>query len=240
MRTGGMTMPSSAAIWRRIAPTRREQRAARRRWSTSGTRPKPIASSSGSSASASSAASRGAGSCGAARRPRCGGLASAPPRRRARSLAQRPADARRAARRRSEERDLRQPRDEREGADHPAGDHRRLALGEDLGGDVVAEVAFGGRAGDQDARRDRDQQRRDLRREPVADGQQREVLDGLAERACPAGSRRSTMPPSRLISDDQDARDRVALDELRGAVHRAVEVGFAGDLVAPACGLARR
>ena len=29
---------------------------------------------------------------------------------------------------------------------------------------------------------------------------------------------------------DQDAGDRVALDELRGTVHRAVEVGLAGDL----------
>ena len=35
------------------------------------------------------------------------------------------------------------------------------------------------------------------------------------------------MPPSRLIDDDQHAGHRVALDELRGAVHRAVEVGLA-------------
>ena len=45
------------------------------------------------------------------------------------------------------------------------------------------------------------------------------------------------MPPSRLIGDDDDAGDRVALDELRGAVHRAVEVGLALDLVAAAAGL---
>jgi hypothetical protein len=52
---------------------------------------------------------------------------------------------------------------------------RRAApcAGEDLSGDVAAEVAVGVRARDDDAGRDRDQQRRDLRREAVADGQQR-------------------------------------------------------------------
>ena len=44
-----------------------------------------------------------------------------------------------------------------------------------------AEVAVGGGAGDDDAGGDRDQQRRDLRREAVADGQQRVVLGGFAE-----------------------------------------------------------
>ena len=39
-----------------------------------------------------------------------------------------------------QERDLRQPRHQGEGADHRRRHHRRLALGEDLGGDVVAEV----------------------------------------------------------------------------------------------------
>ena len=39
-----------------------------------------------------------------------------------------------------------------------------------------------------------------------------------------------TMPPSRLMRGDQDAGHRVALDELRGTVHRAVEVGLLGDL----------
>ena len=53
---------------------------------------------------------------------------------------------------------------------------------------------------------------------------------GLAEAACPAAATPITMPPSRLISDDQDAGHRVALDELRGTVHRAVEVGLVGDL----------
>jgi hypothetical protein len=48
--------------------------------------------------------------------------------------------------------------------------------------DVVAQVLLGRRARDEDAGGDRDQQRGDLRAEAVADGQQREVLSGLAER----------------------------------------------------------
>ena len=48
---------------------------------------------------------------------------------------------------------------------------------------VVAEVLLrAGRAGDEDAGGDRDQQRRDLGAEAVADRQQREVVAGLAER----------------------------------------------------------
>ena len=43
----------------------------------------------------------------------------------------------------------------------------------------------------------------------------------------------TTMPPTRLIAVMITRGDRVALDELRGAVHRAVEVGLAGDLRAP-------
>ena len=46
----------------------------------------------------------------------------------------------------------------------------------------------------------------------------------------PCWSTPIVMPPTRLIDDDHDAGDRVALDELRGAVHRAVEVGLARDL----------
>ena len=128
-----------------------------------------------------------------------------------------------------EERDLRQARDEaRRRMITRAGDQRRLALARGSGPAMsVPRSSLGGRAGDDDAGRDRDQQRRDLRDEAVADGQQREVLDGLAERHALLQRRRSTMPPIRLISDDDDAGDRVALDELRGAVHRAVEVGLA-------------
>ena len=64
---------------------------------------------------------------------------------------------------------------------------------------------------------------------PSPIGQQREVLDRLAERH--ALLHHADDDAADEVDDgDQDAGDRVALDELRGAVHRAVEVGLLGDL----------
>jgi len=42
-----------------------------------------------------------------------------------------------------------------------------------------------------------------------------------------------TMIRDEVDRDDDDGRHRVAFDELRGAVHRAVEVGLLGDLRTP-------
>ena len=106
------------------------RRAACRRacWSTSGTRPKPIASSSGSSASASSAASRGAGSCAgsARRRPRPSAASS----RSAwfGSLAQRPADGEEAAPPMTRNGIFGRPGTSAKAQITHAGDQRRLAL----------------------------------------------------------------------------------------------------------------
>ena len=119
--------------------------------------------------------------------------------------------------------------DEREGHDHAARDERRLALLEDLVADVVAEVLLGRRARDEDAGGDGDQQRRDLRGEAVADRQQRELVRGLAERQALLHDADDDAADE-VDQRDQDAGHRVALDELRGAVHRAVEVGLLGDL----------
>src|ERR1700716_3497429 len=58
MRTGGITMPSSPAIWRRIIDTRRTSDPPVRR-STRGTSPKPMPSSSGSIGSSFMTSSRG-------------------------------------------------------------------------------------------------------------------------------------------------------------------------------------
>ena len=67
--------------------------------------------------------------------------------------------------------------------------------------------------------------------EAVADGQQRELVRGLAERH-PLLHDADDDAADEVDQRDQDAGHRVALDELRGAVHRAVEVGLAGDLLA--------
>jgi hypothetical protein len=127
------------------------------------------------------------------------------------------------------ERERGQRRDEPEGHDHNAGNERRLALVEDLAGDVGAEVLLGRRASDEDAGGDGDQQRGDLRAQAVADRQQREVVRGLAERHAHLHDADHDAA-DQVDAGDQDAGHGVALDELRGAVHRAVEVGLLGDL----------
>ena len=156
-------------------PTR-ASRAPPARSSTSGTRPKPIASSSGSMRER---VDRGVGRRGAellaAHRPRPSlGLRLLGLHGGAAEQQQHAAD--------EQERELRQARHERHG-----GDRRRrrasarLRLAEDLAGDLAAEVGLAAGAGDDDAGRGRDQQRRDLRRQAVADRQQREGVERLAE-----------------------------------------------------------
>ena len=98
---------------------------------------------------------------------------------------------------------------------------------------VGTEVALGRGAGHDQTGRQRDQQRRDLRDEAVADGQQAVRLDRLAERhvLLQDADREAA---DEVDGDDDDGGDRVALDELRRTVHRAVEVGLFGDLLAAA------
>ena len=146
-------------------------------------------------------------------------------------LADRPADGEEQAAD-DDEGELGEARDDRERHDHGAGDERCLALVQQLLHDVGAEVLLGGRARDEDAGRDGDQQRGDLRAEAVADGQQRERLRRLAERHALLHDADDDAADE-VDAGDQDAGHRVALDELRGTVHRAVEVGFLGDLGAP-------
>ena len=223
------------------ADRRRRGRAACRRrcWSTSGTRPKPIASSSGSSGSASSAASRGGRRAGGAPRRR-----RAPRRPRAsaslRRLAQRPADARRSRPPMSEERELRQARDEREGADHarrrpaapcagrgsgrrcrcrgPCSEAERVTMMP-----VATEISSAGICA--------------TRPSPTVSSEK--CWTRLAERHALLHDADDDAA-DQVDQRDQDAGDRVALDELRGAVHRAVEVGLAGRSRRGACAPPRR
>ena len=95
---------------------------------------------------------------------------------------------------------------------------------------------FAGHARDQDAGGGREHQGRDLRDQPVADGEQAIALhrpdqlhvllthaDGHAAQDVDGG--------------DQEGGDGVALDELHGAVHRAVELALAAERAAPSAGL---
>ena len=193
MRTGGTTMPSSAAIWRRSMPMRAsrvppallvhqrdqpeadlqlervERRAHRARRRAARARPGR-----------------------APRRPRPSRLRS-----RSSPVAQRPADGEEEPPR-TKNGSFGRPGTSAEDADQHAGDERRLGLVEELLATVEPRSLLGARrAGDDDAGGDRDQQRRDLRDEAVADRQQREVLAGLGDRHA-------------LLDDaDEDAADDV-------------------------------
>ena len=94
---------------------------------------------------------------------------------------------------------------------------------------------LGGRAGDDHARGGGDQQGRDLGDQAVADGQQGVVAEGLADRH-PELEDADDQAADDVDDHDDDRGDGVALDELAGAVHRAVEVGLLLDRLAAACG----
>ena len=141
-----------------------------------------------------------------------------------------------AARRRGGTATFGRPGTMRDEADRAARELQRALVARELLQQVGTEVALGRGAGHDQTRRQRDEQRRDLRDETVADGQQAVLRDRVAERHV------LLQDPDREAADqvdehDHDGGDRVALHELRRTVHRAVEVGLVGDLLAAALGL---
>ncbi len=89
-------------------------------------------------------------------------------------------------------------------------------------------------ARDDDARRGRDEQRGDLRDERVADAEHREGLGGLGD--VHAREEAHHEAADEVDRGDHQARDRVAVDELARAVHRAEEVGLALEVLAALAG----
>ena len=81
----------------------------------------------------------------------------------------------------------------------------------------------------------RDDQRRHLRHEAVTDGEQRVRAGRLRQRHALLHDADEDAADD-VDGDDEHAEDRVALHVLGGAVHRAVEVGGARDLVAAGAG----
>ncbi len=106
----------------------------------------------------------------------------------------------------------------------------------DLADDVRAHVVVARGPGDDQAGGDREQQRRDLGDEAVADREQAVRRDRVAERH-PHLADADGEAADQVDQRDDDRRDRVALDELRGTVHRAVEVGLGVHLGAALAGL---
>ena len=100
--------------------------------------------------------------------------------------------------------------------------------------DLLAGVLALADAAHDEARGGRDDQRRNLRDQAVADGEQHVVVGGGGERQVVLEDADREAADD-VDEQDQDAGDRVAAHELRRAVHRAVEVRLLGDLgAAPA------
>ena len=82
----------------------------------------------------------------------------------------------------------------------------RSVLAGELLADVAAEVVGAGGPGDDEARRDRDQQRGDLRHQAVADGQQAVGVDRVADGLVPRWSTPMSEAADEVDSGDDDAR----------------------------------
>ena len=151
-----------------------------------------------------------------------------------RDAAERPA---RGPRRRgeAEEQERGHPRHKADDRQH-RGNRHPGARQADLLADMAREIRVRGHAGDDDRRGDGQEQRRDLRHQAVADGQQnvgfRRRAEGQAELA---GADDDAADD--IGREDQDTGDRIALHELGGTVHRAVEIRLLGDLGAAGAGL---
>ena len=116
------------------------------------------------------------------------------------------------------------------------GDRQRARRAEDLLRDLAADVLFLADARDHHRRGHRDQQRRDLRHQRVADRQQDVAVGRLRRRVRSCCATPMMKPPIDVDEQDQQAGHRVAAHVLAGAVHRAEELGFLADLGAAALG----
>ena len=125
-----------------------------------------------------------------------------------------------------EERNLRKPRNESERREHAAGDRHRARLCTELRREHLAHAGAARRVGHHDAGGRADDQRRDLRDETIADCEDRVLRQRLTDRQS-ALERADEDAADDVDRRDQQSGDRVALHELRRAVHRAVEVGLA-------------
>ncbi len=134
----------------------------------------------------------------------------------------------------------REARGERERGEERGDGGERGRLGEELPADLRSErltVVLGGDPRHGDPRRDREQERRELRDEPVADREER-VAPRRRREVHPA--ERARHEPSGDVHDDhRDARDGVSLHELQRSVHRPVQLALALER-APAAARLRR
>ena len=135
-----------------------------------------------------------------------------------------------------EEGQLGQARQETEAEDDRCDGPHDTAVAGQLQEHVDAEVVLRGGAGDDDAGRQRHQKSGYLADETVADRQQAVGVAGDAERVVVLEDADGEAA-EQVHRGDDDGGDGVAADELRGTVHRPVEVGLVGDLAPAGPGL---
>ena len=111
------------------------------------------------------------------------------------------------------ERDARKPGHNGEEEQDARKDHKDAIVAEELLDEVAAEVPLRCRTGHDDTGRRRDEQRRNLRDEPLADGKQRVGLERLC-RVHVALEHADDEAAADVDHHDDDRRDRIALDEL--------------------------
>ncbi len=151
--------------------------------------------------------------------------------RRADALCHRPADPGQHAGSHREE-PPRHARHDRQDHHHAGGRVQHARPGQQLLADLVFEVARLANARDQDGGGGRQQQRRDLAHQAVADREQRVHAERIGQRQV-VHQRADGDAADQVDDQDQDRGDGVAAHEFGGAVHRAIEVGFGRDVLAP-------
>ena len=127
---------------------------------------------------------------------------------------------------------IRHARDQAHAANDGAGDVQHVRLGEQLAHQLGADVLVGGHARDYDTGGGGNDQRRNLRHQAVADGQQRIGFQRLAKRQVVLQHAHQQAADD-VNHGDHDAGHGVAAHILGGAVHGAVEFRFLAHFQAP-------
>ena len=130
------------------------------------------------------------------------------------------------ARRKDENRQRRHAGDQGKAQQHARKDNKDIGLRTKLLGKVAPEVVFRGGAGDDDARRRGDQQRGNLAAQAVAHGGDQIGVDHLVRGHARVAGQADDQTAHDVDQRNENAHNGIALDELAGAVHCAVEVGL--------------
>ena len=118
---------------------------------------------------------------------------------------------------------------------HDAGGHEQRAGVAQLGGGLLGDRLCRGHTGHDDGGGQRQQQRRNLRNQAVADSQQRIYLARVAQRQAVL-SHADSQTTDQIDEQNQQARNGVPTHELGGTVHGAKEISFLAQFGTPCFG----